>query len=79
VVTPARTLDVSREVILGEFRSAAPLDESIEQTLAGGYAGAWPWSFSGTDSYGRLPLEALRRFGARHPHLVNPRFAAAEG
>ena len=76
-VTPARTLDVSRDVILGEFRSAAPLDESIEQALAGGYAGAWPWSFSGTDSYGRLPLDALRQFGERHPELVNPRFVSS--
>jgi hypothetical protein len=73
-VTPVSELDVSRQLILGEFRSAAPLDESIEQALAGGYAGAWPWSFSGTDSYGRLPLDAIRRFGERHSDLVNPRF-----
>lgn len=72
--TPARTLDVRRNVILGEFRSSAPLDESLEKALAGGYAGAWPWSYSGTDTYGRLPLDALRRFGARHPELVNSRF-----
>ena len=73
-VTPVSELNVSRQLILGEFRSAAPLDESIEQALAGGYAGAWPWSFSGTDSYGRLPVDAIRRFGERHPGLVNPRF-----
>ena len=73
-VTPASALDVSRDVILGEFRSVAPLDQSIEQVLAGGYAGAWPWSFSGTDSYGRLPVDAIRRFGERHRDLVNPRF-----
>ena len=73
--TPARALDVSRPVILGEFRSAAPLDESLERALAGGYAGAWPWSFSGTDDYGRLPIEALMRFGDRHRDLVHPRFS----
>ena len=73
--TPARALDVRRDVILGEFRSNAPLDECLEQALAGGYAGAWPWSFSGTDKYGRLPVDALERFGARHPELVNPRFS----
>ena len=73
-VTPVSELDINRQLILGEFRSAAPLDESIEQALAGGYAGAWPWSFSGTDSYGRLPLDAIRRFGERHSDLVNPRF-----
>jgi hypothetical protein len=73
-VTPASAFDVGRDVILGEFRSAAPLDESIEQVLAGGYAGAWPWSFSGTDSHGRLPVDAIRRFGERHRDLVNSRF-----
>jgi hypothetical protein len=78
-VTPVSALDVSREVILGEFRSAAPVDESMEQALAGGYRGAWPWSFSGTDSYGRLPVDAIRRFGERHPNLINPRFAASPG
>ena len=41
--------------------------------LAGGYAGAWPWSFSGTDAYGRLPVEPLQRFAQRYPELVNPR------
>jgi hypothetical protein len=74
-LTPASALDVRRNVLLGEFRSKAPLDACIEQALAGGYAGAWPWSFSGTDSYGRLPVDALRRFGERHLDLVNPRFA----
>ena len=73
--TPARTLDVSRDVILGEFRSNAPMDECLERAMAGGYAGAWPWSFSGTDKYGRLPADALKRFGIRHPELVNPRFS----
>jgi hypothetical protein len=72
--TAVSDLDVRRAVILGEFRSSAPLDESLEKALANGYAGAWPWSFSGTDAYGSLPVDALRRFAARHPELVNPRF-----
>jgi len=72
--TPARELDVRRDVIVGEFRSSAPLEDCLEQALAGGYAGAWPWSFSGTDTHGRLPVDALTRFGVRHPELVNPRF-----
>jgi hypothetical protein len=76
--TPADALDVRRDVILGEFRSTAPLDESLERALAGGYAGAWPWSFSGTDTYGRLEVDALKRFGERHPTLVNARFAATK-
>jgi hypothetical protein len=73
--TPVAALDVSRRVLLGEFRSTAPLDDSLERALAGGYAGAWPWSFSGTDRYGRLPLDALKRFAVRHRELVNPRFS----
>jgi hypothetical protein len=73
--TPVAALDVSRPVLLGEFRSAAPLDECLERALAGGYAGAWPWSFSGTDRYGPLPVEDLKRFGMRHPALVNRRFS----
>ena len=84
--TPASALGVRRNVILGEFPGNAPvqhpagaappattLDEYLEFAVTGGYAGAWPWSFSGTDAYGRLPEEPLRRFAAKHPDLVNPR------
>ena len=87
--TSASELGVKRKVILGEFpgnaseqhpAGASPpehtLDEYLEFALTGGYLGAWPWSFSGTDAYGRLPVDALRRFAERHPDLVNPRFAA---
>ena len=28
-----------------------------------------------SDKYGRLAADGLRRFGERHPELVNPRFA----
>ncbi len=87
---PAASLGVSRPVVLGEFPGNGPqqhpdgasppattLDDYLEFAVAGGYAGAWPWSFSGTDGYGRLPADALRRFGERHPQLVNPTFSAA--
>ena len=86
--TPASELGVKRRVILGEFpgnaveqhpAGASPpdrtLDDYLEFALAGGYLGAWPWSFNGTDAYGRLPIDSLKRFGARHPELVNPRFS----
>jgi hypothetical protein len=86
---PARALGVSRPVVLGEFpgngpeqhpAGAAPpaitLDDYLEFAMNQGYAGGWPWSFSGTDAYGRLPEAPLRRFAARHPALVNPRCAA---
>jgi hypothetical protein len=83
---PASALGVRHGVILGEFPGngaeqhpdgAAPppttLGEYLEFAVNAGYAGAWPWSFSGTDGYGRLPEEPLRAFAARHPDLVNPR------
>jgi hypothetical protein len=86
---PASRLGVSRRVILGEFPGNGPeqhppdasppsttLEEYLEFAVGSGYAGAWPWSFSGTDAYGRLPPEPLRRFAERHPDLVNPRCAA---
>lgn len=84
---PASALGVGRAVILGEFpgngpaqhpRGASPppltLADYLEFAVQGGYAGAWPWSFSGTDAYGRFPAGPLRDFGLAHPHLVNPRF-----
>jgi hypothetical protein len=86
---PARALSVSRPVVLGEFPCNGPeqhppgasppaitLDDYLAFAVAQGYAGAWPWSFSGTDPYGRVPEEPLLRFAARHPDLVNPRCAA---
>ena len=79
-------LGVSRPVILGEFPGDAPrqhppgasppattAEQYLEFALERGYAGAWPWSFSGTDGYGRVPHEPLLRFARRHPELMNPR------
>jgi hypothetical protein len=84
--TSAASLRVSRPVILAEFPGNGPeqhpinaspppttLEEYLEFGVSAGYAGAWPWSFSGTDAYGRIPEEPLHRFAARHPELVNPR------
>jgi hypothetical protein len=84
--TSAASLQLSRPIVLGEFPGngsaqhppeASPpsttLAEYLEFALACGYAGAWPWSFSGTDGYGPLPVEPLQRFAVRHPELVNPR------
>jgi hypothetical protein len=80
-------LGVRRAVILGEFpgngpgqhpRGAAPPPltgrDYLEFAVTAGYAGAWPWSFSGTDDYGRIPPEFLLDFGRTYPDLVNPRF-----
>ena len=82
----AASLRLSRPVVLGEFPGNGPeqhppdasppattLEDYLEFAIASGYAGAWPWSFSGTDAYGRLPREPLRRFAARHPDVVNAR------
>ena len=86
----AAALGLSKPVLLGEFPGnpagqhppdASPIVQDMEDVLeaavSGGYVGAWPWSFSGTDAYGRLPAEPLRAFAARHPELVNPRVIPA--
>jgi hypothetical protein len=86
VAAPVSSLGMSRAVFIGEFpgdpvrqrpSGANPLERSmtdvLESALEGGYAGAWPWSYSGTDAYGRLPVAELAAFGSRHPDLVNPR------
>ncbi|HLG60184.1 MAG TPA: hypothetical protein VI485_32885 [Vicinamibacterales bacterium] len=89
---PASTLGVSRPVILGEFPGDGPghhpigasppettLAEYLEFAVEGGYSGAWPWSFSGTDDYGTLPEAPLHQFAMRHRELVNPRCTALHG
>ena len=84
--TAALALSIAHPVVLGEFPGNGPtqhpegaspppttLEEYLEFAVTAGYAGAWPWSFSGTDAYGRLPEEPLRAFARRHPELVNAR------
>jgi hypothetical protein len=83
---PVAMLGVRKRVVLGEFPADGArrhpagvshpertLEEYLEFALAAGYAGAWPWSFSGTDDYGRLPETPLIDFARRHEQLVNPR------
>ncbi len=90
--TPAAAYALDWPLLLGEFPGNGPhqhppgaappattLDQYLEFAVAGGYAGAWPWSFSGTDAYGRLPAEPLLRFARAHPELVNPRCFAGRG
>ena len=69
---PADALGMRRRVIIGEY-PAESAEEYLQFALSSGYAGAWPWSFSGTDTQGRIPAEPLRLFAERHPALVNPR------
>jgi hypothetical protein len=82
----AASLGTTHRVLLGEFPGNGPLQHPegacpppttleayLEFAVTAGYAGAWPWSFSGTDAYGRLPEEPLRTFAKKHPDLANPR------
>jgi hypothetical protein len=82
---PAASHGFRCPIILGEFPGNGPvqhpaaasppsttLDDYLEFAVNGGYLGGWPWSFSGTDDYGRLPVEPLQRFAEAHSELVNP-------
>jgi len=86
IATAAGSLGFRKPVLLGEFpgdpaahhpADASPVvqdvEDVLEAALRAGYAGAWPWSFSGTDDYGPLPADRLRAFAVRHPELVNAR------
>ena len=90
--TRAADLGVTRAVIIGEFPADAPnrhppaaapppttLEQYLEFAVNAGYAGAWPWSFSGTDAYGTIPREPLRRFAERYPSLVHPGAVLSRG
>ena len=83
---PAASLGIPQPIVLGEFPGNAPeqcpagssppattLEQYLEFAVSAGYLGAWPWSFSGTDAYGRIPEAPLREFAQRHPELVNAR------
>jgi hypothetical protein len=83
---PAASLGIVKPIVLGEFPGNAPeqcppgasppptmLEEYLEFAVSAGYLGAWPWSFSGTDAYGRFPEAPLLEFARRHPELVNAR------
>jgi hypothetical protein len=89
---PVSTLGVRTRVVLGEFPGngaqqhppgMSPPDTTLAQylefALEGGYSGAWPWSFSGTDDYGTLPEQPLHEFARRHTDVVNPRCLARLG
>jgi hypothetical protein len=89
---PVAALGMRKRVVLGEFPGDGAhrhppgvqhperrLEEYLEFALAAGYAGAWPWSFSGTDDYGSLPEAPLLEFARRHEALVNPRCLAGSG
>ena len=39
---------------------AYSLDDYLRLARDGGYLGAWPWSFKGTDAFGAVDLTTLR-------------------
>ena len=70
--TRAEELGVGRPVLIGEFppdprqhppshlSPAYSIADYLQRASAGGYLGAWPWSFQGTDAFGSVDLAALR-------------------
>jgi hypothetical protein len=70
--TPVSDLRVRRPVLIGEFpgdprlRPAHHLSPAYSMVdyfafaRGGGYLGAWPWSFKGTDAFGAVDLTRLR-------------------
>jgi hypothetical protein len=70
--TPASALGVGRPVLIGEFPAhprlhppahlspAYSIADYLQLAREGGYLGAWPWSFQGTDAFGRVDLAAFR-------------------
>jgi hypothetical protein len=67
---PCRILGVSKPVLIGEcpangdaehppgvVPAAYSLADYIDTARAGGYLGAWPWSFKGVDGYGAVRAE----------------------
>jgi hypothetical protein len=70
--TPVRDLNVRRPILIGEFPSdprihpaghlspAYTMADYLAMAKRGGYLGAWPWSFKGTDAFGAVDLTQLR-------------------
>jgi hypothetical protein len=79
-------LGLKRPLIIGEFSSNAqqhPVAKSgsaslsdteyLDFALRNGYAGAWFWSYSGTDRLGSPDLVSLREWAENHAGEMNPR------
>ena len=70
--TSAAAFGVRRPILIGEFPSnpraqpaghlspAFSVADYLAAAEAGGYIGAWPWSFKGTDAFGAVDVTALR-------------------
>lgn len=70
--TPVADLEVRRPVLIGEFPAdprmrpahhlspAYSMGDYFAFARRGGYLGAWPWSFKGTDPFGAVDLTRLR-------------------
>jgi hypothetical protein len=69
---PAAAFGLRRPLLIGEFPShprmhpsghlspAYTLEDYLALARDGGYLGAWPWSFKGTDDFGAIDLSGMR-------------------
>jgi hypothetical protein len=67
----ASDFGVSKPLLIGEFPSkpgvhpldhlspAYTVDDYLTLARDGGYLGAWPWSFKGTDAFGAVDLSSM--------------------
>ncbi|HJU41912.1 MAG TPA: hypothetical protein VJ691_03825 [Vicinamibacterales bacterium] len=55
---PAADFGVSKPILIGEF-AAGSIADCIVLARDGGYLGAWPWSYKGTDAVGAVDLNSL--------------------
>ncbi|MDP8223166.1 MAG: hypothetical protein P9L99_07395 [Candidatus Lernaella stagnicola] len=63
-------------VVVGEFDGREQCREVLDDALALGYAGAWPWAYRSKDAYSLPTLgdncrEAMRSFAVEHSDILN--------
>lgn len=71
----AESLELDRPVVVGEFPAAnssvAGLRDYLDTWYKNNYAGAWPWSFRGSTTWGSPDPTILHAWAAAHERIVD--------